>query len=591
MTVLAELQYPRTLAGLVALLPDRVRPGEVAELWCFEDRAVREAAEAALAARDIVARVRSAYKPLVHAFLEEIPLDGVARVEVATPVHPDAVDGRFMLEAYPLAAMLAPVGLAFVAGAAGLDHRLTLVADDGTTTAATVFAPNTVRVDHTGRRVLAPTGWLRIGRPGTPPRIDVAVACEVETLFLDAMAVVAAHPFGSDEPLFDRLVIEAEIPAIRRPLGFGDEVADTVEALHEDLYFSLLEHFGRRSGRGEGARDLRPGQIVPLIRAIEADDGRPARLGIRLEPFGADGFEDRDDGRPLAETEAPLTAARVAAALADLGGTPFASRSREGRPVGGTVLDGAGPAVAISGGQHANETTGIVGALRAAAALKAAGRRLAVTPLENPDGYALHHRLRRDNPAHMHHAARYTALGDDLGHRGAASGALFELAGELTARREAFARSGATLHINLHGYPSHEWTRPFTGYVPRGFALWAVPKGFFLIVRHGDGLEATARAFIERLARRLAAEVPEMVALNATQIAAYRAHVGELPFEVIAGIPCQIGGATRATLPLELITEYPDETIGGPAFRLGHVCQMRAAIAAAEILAEMAPVV
>jgi hypothetical protein len=221
--------------------------------------------------------------------------------------------------------------------------------------------------------------------------------------------------------------------------------------------------------------------------------------------------------------------------------------------------------------------------LRSAAVLKAKGRRFAVTPLENPDGYALHHRLRRDNPGHMHHAARYTALGDDLGHRWDQTGEVFELA----ARQQAFACSGARLHINLHGYPAHEWTRPLTGYVPRGFALWAVPKGFFLVVRHQVGWSEFARAFAERLAHRLAAELPEMIALNARQMAAYRAHVGRMPFEVIADIPCQIGGAVRATAPIELITEYPDETISGAAFRLAHECQFRAAVAGAEIFAEM----
>ncbi|MBP0651109.1 hypothetical protein J8J40_29055, partial [Mycobacterium tuberculosis] len=74
---------------------------------------------------------------------------------------------------------------------------------------------------------------------------------------------------------------------------------------------------------------------------------------------------------------------------------------------------------------------------------------------------------------------------------------------------------------------------------------------------------------------------------NAAQIAAYQAHVGTVPFEIIAGIPCQVGGAARSTAPLELITEYPDETISGPAFRLGHECQFRTAVAAAEIFAAM----
>jgi hypothetical protein len=578
MTSLLERTYPRTLSTFVRDLPARVQSGETVEFWCFEDEAARRGAEAALKGKGVSARIRSAYKPLVHAFLEELPRDGLAAVRIAMPAIAEAVDGRFALEAYPLSALIGDASLAFEPGSHGRDHVVTLIGRDGRQSRHTVFAPNVVRTDHTGARILAPSGWLRIGRPGEPPRIDEAVACEVETLFLDVMAAVAAYPFGATEPQFERLVIEAAIPAIRRALGYGDEVADTVEALHEELYFSLLEFFARRSGRKDGARDLRPGQIVPLIR--DADGS--ATVSVRIESFAAD-FASEDDGRPLEMAEAPLSPVRVAAALTALGGASFAARSREGRPVAGAYFDGEGPAVAISGGQHANESTGVVGALRAAAALKTKGRRFAVTPLENPDGYALFHRLRRDNPAHMHHAARYTALGDDLGHRWDATGEVFELA----ARRQSLARSGARLHINLHGYPSHEWTRPFTGYVPRLFGLWAVPKGFFLVVRHEEAWGAFARAFIERLAHRVATELPDMVALNACQMAAYRAHVGRIPFDVIAGIPCQIGGATRATADVELITEYPDETIAGAAFRLGHECQFRAAVAAAEIFAAM----
>ncbi len=575
MTVLLERSYPRSLDATVADLSARVRPGETVELWVFEDEGPRRAAEAALLKKGVSARIRSAYKPLVHAFLEELPRDGLAEVRIGLPVHPDAVEGRFALEAYPLSAMLGGVPLVLEAGAAGLDHTVTLVAADGGVRRATVFAPNVSRIDHTGARILAASGWLRIGRAGEPPRVDEPIACEIERLFLDTIATVAGHPWSPVEPQFERLVVEAEIPAIRRDLGFGDEVADTVEALHEEVYFSLLEVFTRRSGRADGARDLRPGQIVPLIRAVDG----PARLSVRLESFGPDDFAHADDDRPIDEAEEPLTPARIADALAALGGEGYRATSREGRPVLGTFLDGTGPGVAISGGQHANETSGVVGALRAAAALKRAGRRFAVTPSENPDGYALHHRLRRDNPAHMHHAARYTALGDDLGHRWDATGEVYEFA----ARQRAFALTGAELHVNLHGYPSHEWSRPFTGHVPRGFALWALPKGFFLVVRHRDGWGAFAHRFTERLAHRLAAEVPEMIALNAVQMDAYRAHVGRIPFEVIAGIPCQVGGAARSTAPLELITEHPDETITGPAFRLAHEVQMRATLAAVEI--------
>lgn len=38
-------------------------------------------------------------------------------------------------------------------------------------------------------------------------------------------------------------------------------------------------------------------------------------------------------------------------------------------------------------------------------------------------------------------------------------------------RLQAEKLTGAKLHVNLHGYPSHEWTHPLSGYVPRGYGM------------------------------------------------------------------------------------------------------------------------
>ena len=79
----------------------------------------------------------------------------------------------------------------------------------------------------------------------------------------------------------------------------------------------------------------------------------------------------------------------------------------------------------------------MVGALRAAPILRDCGIRFAVIPQENADGYALHNALRVNNPRHMHHAARYTALGDDLQYR------IAEPFYDKSTRLEAFRRTQA----------------------------------------------------------------------------------------------------------------------------------------------------
>ena len=127
--------------------------------------------------------------------------------------------------------------------------------------------------------------------------------------------------------------------------------------------------------------------------------------------------------QPLAQAREPLPAAQIAGCMAAFGGDTFQAMSRQGRPVLGTYVRGPGPAVFISGAQHANETSGVVGALRAAQTLAARGdAHFALIASENPDGYALFNRLREQHPRHMLHASRYSALGDDIAYRERAPG-------------------------------------------------------------------------------------------------------------------------------------------------------------------------
>lgn len=568
MTLLLDQEAPRTLDALLRDLSDG-HHGAAVEAWLFEDEAARREAETTLASAGVSARLRSAYKPLLHAFLEEIETEGLAKAVIRYPVHPTAAPDRFLLEAYPLKPLLDGVELRFEPGDETLRYRVTLEYRDGRTTTTEVFAPNHLGTDHLDAACLSPTGWLRVtGRPEGDR--DERLETEVEGLFRTAVETVKSHPWGSDEPYFERLAITVEAPAIERTLPFHEEAVSLHEALHEDLYFTLLEVFQRHSGRPAGDRRLQPGQIVPEIRA-----GAP-RVRVETVAFDLSGESGDWPAQVVATAEAPLSIDQVHRELAALGGQPILARSRQGRAVPGLIRPGSRPAVVVTGGQHANETTGPVGALRAAQSLlQDPEHHLAVIPLENPDGYALHRRLCRDNPRHMHHAARYTALGDDLEYR--EGDGLYERA----ARSEAIARTGAQLHVNLHGYPAHEWTRPFTGYLPRGFEMWTIPKGFFLILRHHPDWADPGMALIEAITRRLA-RIEPLLELNRMQLAAYGAHAGAGPFTVINGIPCLIGADERHVPPLTLITEYPDETIYGDRFALGHQVQMETVLAAVE---------
>jgi Zinc carboxypeptidase len=586
-TVLLDEHVPRTLDVLVPRLLHDAPSGRV-EAWVFEDAPRRRAAERRLAAHGVTAILRSSYKPLVHFFLEEVDTATLRRATIRYPVSNAAHEKRFLVEAYPLAALLSRAEVRFVAGDDPSAYLLDLEHRTGTRHGARVFVPHRVRLDHLGERVLVPTGWLRITAAGqNEPAVDEPLTTEYEAIYERGIEAVRTHEWGPAAPYFDRLLIRAEIPDVDVRLAYGDECLSTAEALHEDLYFSLLEFFTRRAGRALTDRTVQPGQIVPDVR--QAAESPRVRVTFEAPaermPAGSSGAgsaEPAPRSLALADARAPLALVDVHRETAALPGQPFGTRSRRGREVSGRYRAGRRAAILITAGQHANETTGVVGALRAARRLADdPDAAFAVIPLENPDGYALHRWLCEANARHMHHAARYTALGDDLGSRP------HEPWYEKGARLDAQRVSGARFHVNLHGYPAHEWTRPLTGYLPRGFQTWSVPKGFYLIARHHSDWTARVHDLLDRVTARLA-RLPGLAELNRTQLTAYEAHTGERPGLLLHDIACEVTEDNQAPFPLALITEFPDETVYGDLFVLGHTVQMEAAIAAEEAYSHLA---
>jgi Zinc carboxypeptidase len=578
-TVLLDERVPRTLDALVPRLAREAAGGANVEAWVFEDAPRRRAAERHLASRGVSAVLRSPYKPLMHFFLEEADMATLRRVTVQYPVREHAHPKRFVLEAYPLAGLLPEVDLRFIPGTDPSAYRLDVEHRSGMRQSVRIFVPYRVRQDHLGETVVAPTGWLRITPHGRrEPAVDEPLPTDYEVMYERAMEAVRAHEWGSQEPYFDQLVIRADLPDVDVRLACGEECLSTAEALHEDLYFSILEFFKHRAGLPITDRTLQPGQIVPDIRQGTEDP----RVRVVLQTAADHEAAAPADGASLGGASAPLALAEVRRKTAALPGTPFVARSRQGREVSGRYRAGRRPPIVITAGQHANETTGVVGALRAAGRLaEDPDASFAVIPLENPDGYALHRGLCEVNPRHMHHAARYTALGDDLASR------TREPWYEKGARLEAQRLSGARFHINLHGYPAHEWTRPLTGYLPRGFQTWSIPKGFYLIVRHHRSWAARVHALLDRVTARLA-RIPGLSELNRSQLALYEAHTGERPAPILHDVHCEIIQDDEAPFPLALVTEFPDETVYGDLFVLGHTVQMESALAAEESYSALA---
>jgi hypothetical protein len=547
-------------------------PEDATAAWVFEGPSARRAAQARARAEGRDLRLRSAYKTLLHEVLEQGLLDNAARATIHYPVVEGCPEDRFRLECYPLHALVSHCEIAF----APCPHEGEgLPAYEIETPEARHLVPVPVRwieLDD-GAWALAACGWVEDGQGGRHLHTEYETIFEMVCAHLRAIPLDPLSPDEPDGPFFDRLEVIVELPYEEQVLPVGSEVISLAEAMHEEIYFTTLEIFQERLGLAPGQRSVKAGQIVPLVRR-----GDTPRLNIRA--VRAEPALDRDQpGRPALDAATQwLYPAQISAHLAAIGGVAYAARSRQGRAVEGRHVVGRGPArIAISAGQHANESSPMVGALRAGRDLAAEGEvSFTLNPLENPDGYALFRDLCADNPRHMHHAARYTASGADLSHGAGRY--------ESAIRDLAHARLSAEVHVNLHGYPSHEWTRPLTGYIPRGFGQWTIPKGFFLILRHDPAQEALARAVLQAGLDALV-DFPELMAQNRRMLDLYRRYVGAESFEVHAGcIPFTVGREAEALYPVTLITEAADETVGGEDFRIAQEGQYRVVRAVSDML-------
>lgn len=146
------------------------------------------------------------------------------------------------------------------------------------------------------------------------------------------------------------------------------------------------------------------------------------------------------------------------------------------------------PTLFASGRQHANEVSATTYLLKLAEKIIKEEEwrsylkkiNLILLPLENPDGAALAYELQKLTPHHSLHAGRYSSLGVDIG---SLVGRENPILPEARVRREIQARWRPDIYLNLHGYPSHEWVQPFSGYVPYLFRDYWIPKGWFAFYR------------------------------------------------------------------------------------------------------------
>jgi len=160
-----------------------------------------------------------------------------------------------------------------------------------------------------------------------------------------------------------------------------------------------------------------------------------------------------------------------------------------GKYISGPRLIAQKPTLYLSGRQHANEVSSTNYILKLAELLVSDKTyqdfinkiNFVLLPMENPDGAALAYELQKLTPFHSLHAGRYGALGIDVGSLG---GSARPLLPEALVRRNLYAKWLPDIHLNLHGYPSHEWVQQFSDYSPYLFRDYWIPRGWYMYYRY-----------------------------------------------------------------------------------------------------------
>ena len=156
--------------------------------------------------------------------------------------------------------------------------------------------------------------------------------------------------------------------------------------------------------------------------------------------------------------------------------------------------------IVYSGRQHANEVSSTSHVLRLAeelvrdpatrVMLKKAN--VVMHPIDNPDGANLSIDLMHIDPDFLVHPGYHGALTADV------QSGLWEadpIYPESRTRRQLWEEWLPDAFINPHGYPSHEWVQPFSGYAAwmirrqgvESGRTWWIPRGWFTSLGYLDG--------------------------------------------------------------------------------------------------------
>jgi hypothetical protein len=208
---------------------------------------------------------------------------------------------RWLLELYPIDEILArnlKIDLSHVtfekAPADSPTYEVVATNASGGVVYREVFDPRTIVRPYFDRfpdyeHVRVSTGWVSAtveGRPAVNQRITtdlerfwgVFQAKTLPTIYDFVMAQSQGKPRPEDAPHFGKLEVDVTLSEPHEWLDVDQERISPMEALHEDVYFSVLHFFDLLGRMNRGAPLDYPGHIVPIMRPVST--GKPGHARI-----------------------------------------------------------------------------------------------------------------------------------------------------------------------------------------------------------------------------------------------------------------------------------------------------------------------
>ena len=163
-------------------------------------------------------------------------------------------------------------------------YRVRATTPDGTAILEDVFDPAWVLRPYVDRfqdyeHVRVTTGWLTATADGdtlaherivTDPEWfwDRFQASTLPAVYDYVMDRHDGNPRGggADAPFFGTLTVELELSEPDYRLGVDNEIASTMDALHEEIYFGTIEFFQLLGRNARGQELAYPGRVIPVMR-------------------------------------------------------------------------------------------------------------------------------------------------------------------------------------------------------------------------------------------------------------------------------------------------------------------------------------